>query len=87
MHEFMFPVQFLFSGNDKVLYGEWLYARHTVVYDKLPDWFLAFDVFDSRKGKFMCRSVVESHRGRRSSRKLVLLVIQYTPSMPTQARS
>jgi len=26
------------------VYGEWLSVRHTVTYDKLPDYFLAFDV-------------------------------------------
>ena len=29
-----------------VLYGEWCYARHTVPYDALPDWFLGFDVLE-----------------------------------------
>jgi hypothetical protein len=28
------------------VYGEWLYARHTIVYDKLPDYFVAYDVYD-----------------------------------------
>jgi len=27
-----------------VLYGEWLYAKHTVFYDRLPHYFLEFDV-------------------------------------------
>ena len=27
-----------------VLYGEWLYAHHTIVYDALPHYFLEFDV-------------------------------------------
>lgn len=31
---------------DRMLFGEWCYARHTVVYDRLPDWFLGFDVYD-----------------------------------------
>ena len=29
-----------------LLYGEWCYARHTVPYDTLPDWFLGFDIFE-----------------------------------------
>lgn len=29
-----------------ILFGEWCYAIHSVVYDRLPDWFLGFDVFD-----------------------------------------
>jgi ATP-dependent RNA circularization protein (DNA/RNA ligase family) len=38
-----------------VLYGEWCYARHTVAYDSLPDWFLLFDVLDRATGRFWSR--------------------------------
>lgn len=30
------------------LYGEWLYAKHTVFYDRLPHYFLEFDIFEPR---------------------------------------
>lgn len=30
----------------RVLYGEWLYAKHTVFYDALPHYFLEFDVLE-----------------------------------------
>lgn len=36
-----------------ILFGEWCYARHTVFYDRLPDWFLGFDVYDKRVGRFL----------------------------------
>jgi ATP-dependent RNA circularization protein (DNA/RNA ligase family) len=39
-------------GDGLVLYGEWCYARHTVPYDALPDWFLAFDIFEISSGRF-----------------------------------
>jgi hypothetical protein len=29
-----------------VMYGEWMYAKHTVFYDRLPHYFLEFDVLD-----------------------------------------
>jgi hypothetical protein len=32
-------------GNH-ILFGEWCYAAHSIHYDRLPDWFLAFDVYD-----------------------------------------
>lgn len=35
-----------------ILFGEWCYARHSIRYDHLPDWFLAFDVYDWDLGKF-----------------------------------
>lgn len=38
--------------NDLILFGEWCYARHTVPYDRLPDWFLGFDLFSKTEGRF-----------------------------------
>ncbi len=35
-----------------ILFGEWCYARHSVVYERLPDWFLGFDVYDKGCGRF-----------------------------------
>lgn len=36
-----------------ILFGEWCYAQHSVIYNQLPDWFLAFDIFDKIEGKFL----------------------------------
>lgn len=35
-----------------ILFGEWCYAQHSVVYDRLPDWFLGFDIFDKSSEKY-----------------------------------
>ncbi|NUR29247.1 MAG: RNA ligase family protein, partial [Catenulispora sp.] len=40
-------------GDRFVLYGEWLYALHTVYYDALPHYFCEFDVLDTRTGEFL----------------------------------
>ena len=40
-------------GTRYVLYGEWLYARHTIRYDYLPHYFLEFDVFDRNTDEFL----------------------------------
>lgn len=37
---------------DLMLFGEWCYAMHSVRYTRLPDWFLAFDVYDRAKSEF-----------------------------------
>lgn len=29
-----------------VMYGEWMFAKHSVSYDRLPHWFCEFDVYD-----------------------------------------
>ena len=36
-----------------VLFGEWCYSVHTVRYSTLPDWFLAFDVYDRHAETFL----------------------------------
>jgi hypothetical protein len=40
-------------GGRYVLYGEWLYAKHTVYYDQLPHYLLEFDVLDRERGRFL----------------------------------
>ncbi|MGH3680524.1 MAG: RNA ligase family protein [Natronosporangium sp.] len=40
-------------GDRYVLYGEWLYAKHTLFYDGLPHYFCAFDVLDSSTEEFL----------------------------------
>jgi hypothetical protein len=40
-------------GSRHVVYGEWVYAKHTVFYDLLPHYFLEFDVFDREQGVFL----------------------------------
>ena len=35
-----------------VLFGEWLYATHSIEYTRLPDYFLAFDIYDSKEKQF-----------------------------------
>ena len=35
-----------------ILFGEWCYAQHSVVYDRLPDWFLGFDIYDKNTARF-----------------------------------
>ena len=36
-----------------IMYGEWLYAKHTVYYDRLPHYFLEFDIYDRNENIFL----------------------------------
>ena len=36
-----------------ILYGEWLYAKHSVHYHRLPHYFFEFDIFDKDAGQFL----------------------------------
>lgn len=40
-------------GERYIMYGEWMYAKHTVYYDALPHYFLEFDVLDRETGRFL----------------------------------
>lgn len=36
-----------------ILFGEWCYAEHSIRYDRLPDWFLGFDIYERCRAKFL----------------------------------
>ena len=46
----------LLQDGDRILFGEWLYAQHSIAYTALPNYFLAFDLFDRRTGAFLPRA-------------------------------
>lgn len=39
-----------------VMYGEWLYALHSLYYDRLPHYFLEFDIYDKTNKYFLSTS-------------------------------
>ena len=40
-------------GTRYIMFGEWMYAKHSMYYDALPHLFLEFDVFDKQAGQFL----------------------------------
>ena len=40
-------------GCRYIMYGEWMYAKHTVFYDALPDYFMEFDIYDREDKVFL----------------------------------
>lgn len=40
-------------GSRYIMYGEWMYAKHSIYYDLLPDYFMEFDILDRDSGKFL----------------------------------
>lgn len=40
-------------GLRYVLFGEWLYLKHTIFYDQLPDYFMEYDIYDRNSGCFL----------------------------------
>lgn len=47
------PALFAKLGDRYIVYGEWVYAKHTVYYDALPHYFLEFDIWDSEERLFL----------------------------------
>lgn len=58
-----------------ILFGEWCYAQHSVFYDRLPDWFLAFDIYDREHNRFLS-----------SARRGILLEKLHVSRVPVLAR-
>jgi len=52
------------GGGQSVLFGEWLYARHSVPYTNLPDVFVVFDLFDVQSGRFYSRAALDERLDR-----------------------
>ena len=43
-------------GKDYMLFGEWCFARHSIEYSRLPEWFIGFDVYDLVHKRFLASS-------------------------------
>ena len=40
-------------GSRYIMYGEWMYAKHTIFYDALPHYFMEFDIYDREQGVYL----------------------------------
>ena len=40
-------------GSRYIMYGEWMYAKHTIFYDALPHYFMEFDIYDREAGIYL----------------------------------
>lgn len=43
-------------GRRFIMYGEWMYAKHSIYYDLLPNYFMEFDIYDRENGLFLSTS-------------------------------
>jgi atypical dual specificity phosphatase len=48
-----------FFAERYILFGEWLYATHSIAYTRLPDLFMAFDLYDRSSQTWATRAVLE----------------------------
>ncbi len=74
-------------GDRHILFGEWAYARHSVLYRRLPHYFFEFDVYDKESRLFLdldrrmaliegsgIRTVPVLHRGAIDRERLLSLI-------------
>ncbi|OIQ01226.1 MAG: DNA ligase [Syntrophobacteraceae bacterium CG2_30_61_12] len=47
---------FEYLSDRYILFGEWCYAQHSISYNRLPDWLLAFDIYDREARRFLATS-------------------------------
>lgn len=47
---------FDYLEDHHILFGEWCAAKHSLSYENLPDWFMAFDVYDKIQQQFWSTS-------------------------------
>lgn len=40
-------------GDRYVMYGEWMYAKHSIYYDLLPNYFMEFDILNRETDRFL----------------------------------
>jgi hypothetical protein len=61
IHEHKKDIQYLSEKlmSPITIYGEWMVAQHSIHYDKLPDWFLAFDIYVVEDRKFLSTDLFE----------------------------
>jgi hypothetical protein len=68
-----------------VLYGEWLYAKHTIFYDRLPQYFLEFDVLDLESDAFLSTARRRELLGGCRSHRFTFFGKERSPLVPCAA--
>jgi len=43
------------NNGQFILFGEWMYAKHSIYYTSLPSYFIAFDIYNSHNGTFVSK--------------------------------
>jgi atypical dual specificity phosphatase len=57
----------LLQPEEEILYGEWLNFKHSIHYTNLPDYFLAFDLYNVKTKSFLSREALEKRLADSSS--------------------
>lgn len=50
----------IFDKGSYIIFGEWVYLKHSINYTKLPDYFIAYDIYDRSNDVFLSRPECEN---------------------------
>lgn len=64
----------LLEPEIEILYGEWCYMKHSIHYTKLPDYFLAFDLYNCLTQQFLSRQELKERLEGTSIKQVPLIV-------------
>ncbi|KAF5379348.1 hypothetical protein D9757_007659 [Collybiopsis confluens] len=64
-----------------ILFGEWLYATHSIPYTRLPDRFMAFDLYDRSNDIFVDRQTMQTLLDRTT---IALVPVMYEGRLPSE---
>lgn len=76
-------VLFDILGTRHLMYGEWCHSKHTVFYDRLPHYFLEFDILDTERGEFLA---TERRRALIGSAPVVQVPVLYEGVAPRRLK-
>lgn len=51
---------YVLLGEELIMYGEWMFAKHTCYYDALPHYFMEFDMLEKKSNSFLSTHVREA---------------------------
>ena len=70
-------------GDRYIMFGEWMRAKHTVYYDRLPHYFQEFDVYDRQTQTFLDTPSRQAHIGQAP---IVSVPVLYQGPAPKQLK-
>lgn len=67
-------------GERYMLFGEWMYNKHTIFYDKLPHFFLESDIYDQERGVWLSTNARNNFLKGQNYIKQVPVIAAFKPS-------
>lgn len=70
----------LLLGERYILFGEWMYHKHTIFYDRLPEYFLESDIYDKDRKVWLSTNARNDLLSKHKYIKQVPVIAAFKPS-------